>query len=117
MENNGYSFDATALVMELHFFAMFSPGFFSGWLCHSIPIALYPPLRTYIHACMHTIPSEPSALKCIHTYIHTFESYLLFLFDYPGSMIAQYGAFIVALVGGFIFIASSAVLILGKKVL
>jgi hypothetical protein len=32
-------------------------------------------------------------------------------------MIAQYGAFIVALVGGFIFIASSAVLILGKKVL
>lgn len=32
MSNNGYSFDATALVMELHFFAMFSPGFISGTL-------------------------------------------------------------------------------------
>jgi len=32
MQNTGYSLSATALVMELHFFAMFSPGFVTGKL-------------------------------------------------------------------------------------
>eukprot|EP01039_Chlorochromonas_danica_P002280 gene2280-2495_t len=30
MEDHGYGFSMTSLVMELHFFAMFSPGFISG---------------------------------------------------------------------------------------
>jgi MFS family permease len=32
MKDNGYSFQQCSLVMELHFFAMFSPGFISGKL-------------------------------------------------------------------------------------
>lgn len=32
MEDSGYGFSSTSLVMELHFFAMFSPGFVSGKL-------------------------------------------------------------------------------------
>ena len=59
MEDNGYGFHTCSLTMELHFFAMFSPGFISG------------------------------------------------------KLIERYGTFIVALVGGFIFAGSSAVLGLG----
>ena len=32
MDKNDYRFSIISIVMELHFFAMFSPGFFTGWL-------------------------------------------------------------------------------------
>ena len=32
MDSHGYRFTMISVVMELHFFAMFFPGFFTGWL-------------------------------------------------------------------------------------
>ena len=59
MKSDDYSLAATSLVMELHFFAMFAPGFFTG------------------------------------------------------RMIGLYGSFIVAAVGGVVFLGSAVVFLIG----
>lgn len=61
MSDQGYSFNVTSFVMELHFLSMFGPGFVTG------------------------------------------------------RLIGKYGSFTIALVGGIIFGASSAVFLLGTS--